>query len=110
MNIVIIIPLSFLYIVLSNGGNNDLIIGNETVLNATTTLFAAIENSINTETKREAGDSCGANFCPSDSTQVANPNLVPPSTSKINLIAGIYLACMIAACLIVAFGVDSMTR
>lgn len=52
---------------------------------------------------------CGADFCPGLPAE-ENPNLAHPSTSKINLISGIYLGCMIAACLIVAFGVDSLSR
>lgn len=53
---------------------------------------------------------CGANFCPAKLVSEANPNLKPPATSQIYLINGIYLACMIAACIIVAVGVDSMNR
>lgn len=53
---------------------------------------------------------CGANFCPVKVATDANPNLKPPPTSQIHLINGIYLACMVAACAIVALGVDSMNR
>lgn len=53
---------------------------------------------------------CGANFCPANVGAEANPNLKPPPSSQIYLINGIYLACMLAACLIVAVGVDSMNR
>ena len=52
-------------------------------------------------------ESCGANFC---GAVEANPNLEPPAPEKIWLISGIYLGCMVAACLIVAFGVDSLSR
>ncbi|XP_004932254.2 UNC93-like protein [Bombyx mandarina] len=52
---------------------------------------------------------CGANFC-SSSASHGNSNLKPPSTAKINLIAGVYLACMAIAVLLVAVGVDALTR
>lgn len=55
------------------------------------------------------GDVCGANFCPGTNV-AAHPNLKPPAPEKIQAIAGIYLACMLAACLAVMFGVDSMER
>ncbi|KAK9743709.1 Ion channel regulatory protein UNC-93 [Popillia japonica] len=55
-------------------------------------------------------DFCGSNFCPGETVQDVNPNLAPPPASKINLIAGIYLACMAIATLIVALGLDSLTR
>ncbi|KAI4462348.1 unc-93 related [Holotrichia oblita] len=55
-------------------------------------------------------DFCGSNFCPGEIVQDVNPNLAPPPSSKINLIAGIYLACMAVATLIVALGLDSLTR
>ncbi|CAD6220432.1 GSCOCG00005055001-RA-CDS [Cotesia congregata] len=50
---------------------------------------------------------CGANFC-----QIVeeNPNLAPPAPERIHLISGIYLGCMVLASLIVAFGVDSLSR
>ncbi|XP_030757292.1 UNC93-like protein [Sitophilus oryzae] len=59
--------------------------------------------------QRDSGDICGANFCPGTSLE-AVPNLTPPSPSKIQTIAGIYLACMIVASLTVAFFVDSVKR
>ncbi|XP_023941435.2 UNC93-like protein [Bicyclus anynana] len=50
---------------------------------------------------------CGANFLPSaDAAEALQPQ--PPE--KIQMIAGIYLACMAGAALIVAVGVDSMKR
>ncbi|KAL7300713.1 hypothetical protein TKK_0006693 [Trichogramma kaykai] len=52
---------------------------------------------------------CGANFC-GITEAVENPNLRPPPVERIQLISGIYLACMVVACLIVAFGVDSLSR
>ncbi|KAJ8676200.1 hypothetical protein QAD02_011986, partial [Eretmocerus hayati] len=49
---------------------------------------------------------CGANFLGASE----NPNLEPPPAERIHLISGIYLGCMMLACLIVAFGVDSLDR
>lgn len=57
------------------------------------------------------GGTCGVNFCSgSASHDATNSNLVPPSTLKIQVIAGVYLACMATAILLVAIGVDSLTR
>ncbi|XP_043269750.1 UNC93-like protein [Venturia canescens] len=53
---------------------------------------------------------CGANFCGVTASETVNPNLEPPPPERIHLISGIYLACMVLACLIVAFGVDSLSR
>ncbi|CAH2250190.1 jg6905 [Pararge aegeria aegeria] len=50
---------------------------------------------------------CGANFLPSTD---AGEALKPQPPEKIQMIAGIYLACMAGAAIIVAVGVDSMTR
>ncbi|XP_045483887.1 UNC93-like protein [Pieris rapae] len=50
---------------------------------------------------------CGANFLPSAD---AAKTLQQQPFEKIQLLSGIYLACMAAAALIVAIGVDSMTR
>ncbi|KAL4716698.1 hypothetical protein ACJJTC_004817 [Scirpophaga incertulas] len=55
------------------------------------------------------GATCGINFC-SGSSAHENSNLAPPSQLKIQVIAGIYLACMVFAVFLVAFGVDSLTR
>ncbi|KAL0120871.1 hypothetical protein PUN28_008509 [Cardiocondyla obscurior] len=52
---------------------------------------------------------CGANFC-GVTAENENPNLQPPSVERIYLISGIYLGCMILACLIIAFTVDSLSR
>ncbi|XP_034949361.1 UNC93-like protein [Chelonus insularis] len=52
-------------------------------------------------------ETCGANFC---QRIEENPNLAPPPMERIHLIAGIYLGCMVLAALIVAFGVDSLSR
>ena len=53
---------------------------------------------------------CGANFCGVTASEAVNPNLQPPPPERIHLISGIYLACMVLACLIVALGVDSLSR
>ncbi|KAK0090079.1 hypothetical protein PV325_003534 [Microctonus aethiopoides] len=50
---------------------------------------------------------CGANFC---YKVEENPNLASPPVERIHLISGIYLGCMVMACLIVALGVDSLSR
>jgi len=52
---------------------------------------------------------CGASFC-GVSADNENPNLQPPPVERIYLISGIYLGCMILACLIIAFAVDSLSR
>ncbi|XP_032691667.1 UNC93-like protein isoform X1 [Odontomachus brunneus] len=53
-------------------------------------------------------ENCGANFC--GVSGMKNTNLQSPPVERIHLISGIYLACMILACLIIAFGVDSLSR
>ncbi|XP_043464457.1 UNC93-like protein isoform X1 [Leptopilina heterotoma] len=62
------------------------------------------ENILNSTVVSEI---CGAQFC---GIVEANPNLEAPASERIWMISGIYLGCMIVACLIVAFGVDSMSR
>ncbi|XP_066997581.2 UNC93-like protein [Anabrus simplex] len=57
----------------------------------------------------DLSDICGANFYPQDKDS-NNTNAIRPSDEKIYTVAGIYLACMVCACLIVAFGVDSLKR
>ncbi|KAG6444535.1 UNC93-like protein [Manduca sexta] len=57
----------------------------------------------------EFGSNCGVNFC-SSSASHENTNLVPPSPLKIQVIAGVYLTCMASAVVLVAVGVDSLTR
>ena len=52
---------------------------------------------------------CGANFC-GVSEKNENPNLQRPPVERIYLISGIYLGCMILACLIIAFAVDPLSR
>lgn len=58
----------------------------------------------------DALELCGANFLPGQAISTGNTNLEPPSPEKIYTIAGIYLACMVTACLIVALFVDSSDR
>ncbi|KAM0724765.1 UNC93-like protein [Formica fusca] len=55
-------------------------------------------------------EKCGANFCGVSGIEDENPNLQRPPIERIYLISGIYLGCMILACLIIAFGVDSLSR
>lgn len=61
------------------------------------------------EQKIDLGATCGVNFC-SGSAAHENANLQPPSALKIQVIAGTYLMCMAAAVILVAVGVDSLTR
>lgn len=72
------------------------------------------DNSVDLENTtvlwRDVGEICGANFCPVAVTQNDNPNLIPPDPRKIQLLAGIFLACMVTACVSVAVGVDSLKR
>ncbi|CAH1156083.1 unnamed protein product [Phaedon cochleariae] len=94
--------------VLSSGLDDILSEPNATAFNATELFLnntSAVVNSI-----ADVVDICGADFCPGMATASSNPNLKLPSSFKINLISGIYLACMIGACLIVAVGVDKMSR
>ncbi|XP_076643712.1 UNC93-like protein [Halictus rubicundus] len=55
-------------------------------------------------------EACGANFCGATSGDVDSPKLERPPEERIHLISGIYLCCMIVASLIVAFGVDTLSR
>lgn len=55
-------------------------------------------------------ETCGAKFCGATSDTSESPNLERPPEERIHLISGIYLSCMIVASLIVAFGVDSLSR
>lgn len=65
--------------------------------------------NISTISKKHVAEICGAKFCPGVNADV-NPNLQPPDPSKIHLLTGIFLGCMIAACLIIIFGLDSVKR
>lgn len=53
---------------------------------------------------------CGAKFCAYNMAAEGNPNLTLPDMSKIHLLGAIFLCLMICACLVVAFGVDSLKR
>ncbi|XP_061388210.1 UNC93-like protein [Musca vetustissima] len=66
-------------------------------------------SSNETDTSHLVGELCGANFCPNIKAEV-NPNLTPPEPSKIQLLNSIFLACMVAAVLLIIFGVDSLKR
>ncbi|KAK5645591.1 hypothetical protein RI129_006891 [Pyrocoelia pectoralis] len=86
--------------VLSSGGK---ILTNVTDVVESTACLSISSCKQNTE------ELCGANFYPGITNDV-NPNLDPPPPEKIQLISGIYLACMVIACLCVVFGVDSLNR
>lgn len=58
---------------------------------------------------KNVGKVCGAQFCPGVSA-AENPNLQPPDPKQIQMLAAIFLGCMAAACLLVAFFVDSLKR
>lgn len=92
--------------VLSSGEPTELVT-NTTLSNLTSLLSTTITPSLQ---HGDEGDICGANFCPGTMGEGANPNLAPPQTSKIHLIAGIYLGCMILACAVVFVFVDPMSR
>lgn len=66
-------------------------------------------NNISSTSKKHVAEICGAKFCPGVNADV-NPNLQPPDPAKIHLLTGIFLGCMIAACLIIIFGLDSVKR
>ncbi|KAF9822001.1 hypothetical protein SFRURICE_018948, partial [Spodoptera frugiperda] len=76
--------------------------------NATSSLADLFTNETSSPSV-DFGSTCGVNFC-SASASHGNTNLQPPSELKIQVIAGVFLACMAAAVLLVAFGVDSLTR
>lgn len=63
-----------------------------------------------TPNSRVVAEKCGANFCGVSGIEDENPNLQRPPIDRIYLISGIYLGCMILACLIITFGVDSLSR
>jgi hypothetical protein len=58
---------------------------------------------------RDVGEICGANFCPGISAN-DNPNLQPPDEKSIHILSGIFLGCMVFACVLVAIGVNSLKR
>ncbi|XP_055586539.1 UNC93-like protein [Uranotaenia lowii] len=53
-------------------------------------------------------DTCGANFCPVATTD--NANLARPPDSEIYEISSIYLACIVAAVVIIALFMDPLSR
>lgn len=81
--------------------------GDVAASNETMSFFINTTKSTDIE---EVSNKCGANFCPGVITSDAVPNLVPPPSYKINMIASIYFFCMVAAVLIVSVGVDKMSR
>ncbi|XP_015605268.1 UNC93-like protein isoform X2 [Cephus cinctus] len=64
-------------------------------------------SSGNSSTVGAVGGICGINFCPEHATKETLP---APSIEKINMIAFIYLGCMICSVLIVALFVDSTAK
>ncbi|XP_076180620.1 UNC93-like protein [Ptiloglossa arizonensis] len=70
------------------------------------------EVPVNTTTLNSSvvAEACGANFCGTTSDSDETPTLERPPEERIHLISGIYLVCMIIASLIIAFGVDSLSR
>lgn len=83
-------------------------LGDQVLLfNETSPVAAALVN--NTPEFIDYGATCGANFC-SGSAEHVNANLEPPSEAKIQLIAGVFLACMVSAIVLVASTVDPLTR
>lgn len=77
--------------------------------NETTPSLDALISNVTAAPTVDFGATCGVNFC-SASASHGNSNLEPPSALKIQVIAGVYLACMAAAVLLVSVGVDSLTR
>lgn len=62
----------------------------------------------NSTFSEKALESCGANFCVLASAD--NANLERPPDSEIFVISSIYLACILAAVLIIAFFLDPLSR
>lgn len=56
----------------------------------------------------DLGDVCGANYLPPAAG--AGTAAARPPDDKIYIVAAAYLACMLSACLLVAIGVDSLSR
>ncbi|KAJ0176488.1 hypothetical protein K1T71_007667 [Dendrolimus kikuchii] len=79
------------------------------VLNETLPSLEPLLKNESSSPSVDFGATCGVNFC-SGSASHENANLKPPSPLKIQVIAGIYLACMVSAVFLVAIGVDSLTR
>ncbi|XP_069691527.1 UNC93-like protein [Periplaneta americana] len=70
------------------------------------TVFSSGESPV---LSTNVSEICGTNFCPGNEAQ-ENSNMERPPDYQIYLVAGIYLACMVSACIIVALGVDSLKR
>ncbi|XP_069695788.1 UNC93-like protein isoform X2 [Periplaneta americana] len=64
----------------------------------------------NSTTSIRVWETCGYNFCPGSQETEINPNLERPPEEDIFTIAGIYLACMVLACLMITFGVNPLKR
>ncbi|KAL5287649.1 hypothetical protein ACFFRR_008509 [Megaselia abdita] len=80
------------------------------VLSYTTDSENATTTSINeTVIMEQVRNLCGAKFCPGVSSTI-NPNLIPPEPSKIQMLNVIFVICMVVACMLVIFGVDSLQR
>lgn len=82
--------------------------------------FAQVWGNLISSTVFSSGDSnntllsnvseiCGCNFCPGNEAN-ENSNMQRPPDEQIYMVAGIYLACMVSACIIVGIGVDSLKR
>ncbi|XP_026738964.1 UNC93-like protein [Trichoplusia ni] len=79
------------------------------LLNETTPISAALFTNVTSAPSVDVAATCGVNFCSATASH-ENVNLEPPSPFKIQVIAGVYLACMAFAIFLVAVGVDSLTR
>uniref|UniRef100_A0A2A4IZ62 UNC93-like protein n=1 Tax=Heliothis virescens TaxID=7102 RepID=A0A2A4IZ62_HELVI len=77
--------------------------------NATSPSVAVLLSNVTSSPTVDFGATCGVNFCSAEASH-GNSNLEPPSALKIQVIAGVYLACMAGAVLLVSVGVDSLTR
>lgn len=71
---------------------------------------ATIESLSMIEQKERVSKLCGAQFCPDKVTADVNPNLTLPDDDKIQLLMCIFLAMMVVASLLIAFGVDRLKR
>lgn len=74
-----------------------------------TNLTSAGDGTITEIVVRNVSEICGAKFCPGVGA-TENPNLQPPAAAKIQLLAGIFLAFMVLACVLVAVFTDSLKR
>ncbi|XP_055917766.1 UNC93-like protein isoform X2 [Eupeodes corollae] len=76
---------------------------------ATAGEFDGVMPNLTFPSKSRVAEICGANFCPGVDANI-NPNLIPPQPEKIQVLSAIFLCCMVLACLLVIFGVDSLKR